>query len=86
MKLISITLVVLLGACSPGWEAANKNSSHDLGGTAYEWVGCHVVTENPKNGAYAIGPLVDLKRGTYFYFKQAGSDGKVKEVVTGKPC
>ena len=84
--LISLTLVVLLSACSPGWEAANKNSSHDLGGTAYEWVGCHVVTENPKNGAYAIGPLVDLKRGTYFYFKQVGSDGKVKEVVTGKPC
>ena len=86
MKIISLTLIILLSACSPGWEAAHKNSSHDLGGTTYAWVGCHAVTQNPKHGAYAIGPFGDLKVGSRFYFKQVGSNGKVKEVVTGKPC
>ena len=86
MKIIPLTLVVLLGACTPGWEAAHKHSSHDLGGTTYEWVGCHVVTQNPKYGAYAIGPFTDLKVGSRFYFKQVGSDGKVGAVVTGEPC
>ena len=81
MKILSLALVVLLGACSPGWEAAHKN-----GKAEYVWVGCHVVTENPKDGAYAIGPFIDLKRGTYFYFKQVGHDGEIADVVTGKPC
>ena len=81
MKTLLILLTVLLSACSAGWEAAHKN-----GKAEYVWVGCHVVTENPKHGAYAIGPFIDLKKGTYFYFKQVGHDGKVADVVTGKPC
>ena len=81
MKIISLTLVVLLSASTPGWEADHKN-----GKAEYVWVGCHVVTNSPTDGAYAIGPFVDLERGSYFYFKQVGHDGKVGDIVTGKPC
>ncbi len=83
MKILSLALVVLLGACSPGWEAAHRNSNHDLGGTHYVWIGCHVVTQNPKHGVYAIGPFTDLKIGLWFYFKQVVSCGKVGAIVTG---
>lgn len=86
MKILSLALVVLLGACSPGWEVAHRNSNHDLGGTHYVWIGCHVVTQNPKHGVYAIGPFTDLKIGSRFYFKQVGPDGKVGAIVTGEPC
>ena len=81
MKTLLILSTVLLSACSAGWESAHKN-----GKAEYVWVGCHVVTENPKDGAYAIGPFIDLKKGTYFYFKQVGHDGEIADVVTGKPC
>tara|TARA_R100001082_G_C4235592_1_gene105114 strand:- start:251 stop:502 length:252 start_codon:yes stop_codon:yes gene_type:complete len=82
MKIISIALIVLLSACSSGWESAHKN-----GKAEYVWVGCHVVTETPVNGAYAIALFgSDLTVGDYFHFKQVGHDGKAGEVVTGEPC
>ena len=81
MKTLLILSTVLLSACSAGWESAHKN-----GKAEYVWVGCHVVTESPKDGAYAIGPFVDLEKGSYFYFKQVGHDGEIADVVTGKPC
>jgi len=81
MKTLLILSIALLSACSVGWESAHKN-----GKAEYVWIGCHVVTESPKDGAYAIGPFIDLKKGTYFYFKQVGHDGEVSDVVTGKPC
>ena len=79
--LLITLLMILLGACSPGHIAANKN-----GIAEYAWAGCHVVTETPRNGAYAIEPLGDLAAGDKLFFKQVSLDGTVSPVVTGKPC
>ena len=79
--LLVTLLMLLLGACSPGHIAANKN-----GIAEYTWTGCHVVTATPHKGSYAIEPLSDLGVGDKFYFKQASLDGVVAPVVTGKPC
>jgi hypothetical protein len=79
-SIVVLSVVTLLGACSPGHVALNNGKAE------YVWIGCHVVTESPKNGEYAVGPVGDLKVGDTFYFKQVGSDGKIGKVVTGKPC
>ena len=79
--LLVTLLMLLLGACSPGHIAANKN-----GIAEYTWTGCHVVTATPHKGSYAIEPLGDLGAGDKFYFKQVSLDGMVAPVVTGKPC
>lgn len=79
---ITLSAITLLGACTPGHIAANKN-----GKAEYVWVGCHIVTENPSSdGSYVIGPFGDLPVGERFYFKQVGNDGKVSPVTNGKPC
>jgi len=80
LKSLVVVSALLLGACSPGQVALNNGKAE------YVWIGCHVVTENPKNGEYSVGPAGDLKVGDTFYFKQVGSDGTVSKVVTGKPC
>jgi hypothetical protein len=84
MKTILLSSVLLLSACSPGWQVANKHTPVE--GTSYAWVGCHTVTMSPYMGAYAIGPGGDLPVGSKFYFKQRNPDGTVGEVVTGVPC
>ena len=83
LNLTSIAAIVLLvtAACSPGHIAANNNGIDE-----YVWVGCHVVTEIPKNGSYVVYLLGDLKVGDNFYFKQVSNDGTVGPVITGKPC
>lgn len=87
MKTILLSSVFFLSACSPGWQAANKNGQQlDLGGTSYDWVGCHIVTVSPNQGAYAIGPGGDLPIGSKFYFKQRSPEGTAGKVVTGVPC
>ena len=84
-------------ACSPGQIAANKNGVGE-----YVWVGCHLITEMPKEGSYAFSPLGDLEVGDNFYFKQVsnhdtvgpvpapypdnGTLGSLGPVTTGKPC
>ena len=79
--LLVTLLLLLLGACSPGQIAGNKNGLGE-----YVWVGCHVVTATPHQGAYAIDPLGDLWLGDNLYFKQVSLDGTVGPVATGKPC
>tara|TARA_B100002019_G_C21024970_1_gene476749 strand:- start:339 stop:602 length:264 start_codon:yes stop_codon:yes gene_type:complete len=81
-KVVSVvSTLVLLGACSPGWVAANK------GPAEYAWVGCHEVTQNPSpTGEYAIQPFHDLPIGSKIYFKQLSKDGTVGPVTTGVPC
>jgi|TARA_R110001592_G_scaffold138047_5_gene356502 hypothetical protein len=81
---VLFSTLAVLGACSPGHIAANKN-----GKAEYVWVGCHNVTQNPStSGAYAISPdpLQDLAIGDKLYFKQVGNDGTVGPVETGEPC
>ena len=80
-----IVLAAILGAsaCTPGHIAANKGTDK------WDWVGCHVVTQNPSpTGEYAISPnpLEDLPVGAKIYFKQQSKDGTVGPVTTGKPC
>jgi len=80
--LLVTLLLLLLGACSPGQIAGNKNGLGE-----YVWVGCHVVTATPRKGSYAIEPRGDLAVGAKFYFKQVSLDGTtVAPVVTGRPC
>jgi hypothetical protein len=79
--LLITLLMLLLGACSPGHVAANKQ-----GIAEYAWTGCHVVTATPREGAYAIEPLGDLGAGDKFYFKQVSLDGTVAPVTTGRVC
>ncbi len=82
IKVISVvSTLAVLGACSPGWKAANNGPDN------YAWVGCHVVTQNPSpTGEYAIQPFHDLPIGSKIYFKQVSLDGSVGPVTTGVPC
>jgi len=80
-----IVLAAILGAsaCTPGHIAANKGTDR------WEWVGCHVVTQNPSpTGEYAISPdpFQDLPVGSKIFFKQQSKDGTVGPVTTGNPC
>lgn len=76
-----VSILAVLGGCTPGWVAANH------GQAVYEWVGCHVVTQNPSpTGEYAIQPFHDLPIGSKIYFKQVSLDGTVGPVTTGVPC
>ena len=62
---VSVLVLLVLGACSPGHIAANK------GAKEWVWVGCHIVTINPSpSGEYAIGPAGDLDIGDKLYYKQ----------------
>jgi hypothetical protein len=79
--LLVTLLLLLLGACSPGQIAGNKNGVGE-----YVWTGCHVVTDTPRKGAHVIHPFGDLGLGDKFYFKQVSLDGTSGEVVTGKRC
>tara|TARA_R110002167_G_scaffold78781_1_gene217683 strand:+ start:335 stop:574 length:240 start_codon:yes stop_codon:yes gene_type:complete len=54
------------------------------GQSSYEYVGCHVVDENPKDGNVAFGPL-GVKTPVIF-FKQVSDDGTVGSITTAKPC
>mgnify|MGYP001190642086 FL=1 len=81
--LVTLSAVAFLGACTPGHIAANKGTDR------WEWVGCHVVKQNPSpTGEYAISPnpFEDLPVGAKIFFKQVGKDGKVGPVTTGDPC
>ena len=81
--LLFVAATVVLGACSPGHIAANKGTDK------FEWVGCHVVTQNPApTGEYAISPNIfsDLPIGSKFFFKQVSKDGTVGPITTGVPC
>lgn len=79
--LLVTLLMLLLGACSLGQIAGNKNGVGE-----YVWTGCHVVVATPPKGSHAFYPLGDLSVGDKFYFKQVGLDGTVGPVTTGKPC
>ena len=80
--LLVTLLLLLLGGCSPGQIAGNKNGLGE-----YVWTGgCREVTANPsRDGSYAIGPLGDLWLDRRFFFKQKNLDGSVS-TVNGKPC
>lgn len=82
MKTILIlSVAALVAGCSPGWVKANN------GPAEWDWVGCHVVTNNPSSkGAYAIGFWKDLDVGEKFYWKQLSPDGTVGSVTAGRPC
>ena len=80
--LLVTLLMLLLGACSPGQIAGNRNGTDE-----YVFVGCHTVTATPHKGSYAIEPRGDLAVGAKFYFKQVSLDGTtVAPVVTGRAC
>ena len=75
----------LLSACSRGHDGGN-----------YAYIGCHVVTENPKcypgndKCVYAFDPAGDKLIGEKIYFKQLkkGQDryGKIGKISTARPC
>ena len=78
---VSVLVLLVLGACSPGHIAANK------GAKEWVWVGCHIVTINPSpSGEYAIGPTGDLDIGDKLYYKQKRKNGTVGPVTTAIPC
>ena len=82
MKSLVVVSALLLGACSPGQVALNNGKAE------YVWIGCHVVTENPKNGEYSVGPAGDLKVGdTIISSEKAeikiGNAMKLKNIAAG---
>jgi hypothetical protein len=85
-KIVLLVLFAgLLSACGRGHDGGN-----------YAWIGCHVVTENPKcypgkeKCVFAYGPEGDKKVGDKIYFKQLklGEDryGKIGPIATARPC
>ena len=54
------------------------------GKSAYAYVGCHVVEENPKDGNAAYGPLGIVT--PVVFFKQISDDGTVGPITTARPC
>jgi hypothetical protein len=85
-KLLTISAVLVLGACAPGSLWTNSGSN---GKSEYAYVGCHKVVQNPaKNGEVAFGPfgVGTWTSGDHVFFKQVSKDGTVGKVATGKPC
>ena len=62
--------------------ALDQIDSH--GKSAYAYVGCHVVEENPKDGNAAYGPLGIVT--PVVFFKQISDDGTVGPITTARPC
>jgi hypothetical protein len=77
--IIFVLLAALVGFQAPALDQV------DGGGLAeYEYIGCHTVTENPKDGNAAFGPF-GVATST-IYFKQISEDGTVGPVTTATPC
>ena len=78
---VAVISLMLTSAC--GFTPAYKK-----GEPAFDFVGCHTVTQNPgPNGERAFIALFDLNPGENLYFKQVNPDGKtVDPVTTGEPC
>jgi hypothetical protein len=72
-------LAILLGFQEPALDQVNSS-----GQSAYVYVGCHVVEENPKDGNAAYGPFGITT--PVVFFKQISDDGTVGSITTAKPC
>ena len=78
---VAIMSLILTSACgfTPTYKA---------GEIAYDFVGCHTVTQNPSStGQSAFIGFFDLNKGDNLYFKQVAPDGKtVNPITTGVSC
>jgi len=77
-----ILLSLLLSGVFFQEPALDQIDSH--GKSAYAYVGCHVVEENPKDGNAAYGPLGIVT--PVVFFKQISDDGTVGPITTARPC
>jgi hypothetical protein len=61
---------------------------YKAGELAYDYVGCHTITQNPgPGGERAFVAVFDLNKGDTLLFKQVSPDGKtVNPITTGVPC
>ena len=77
MKRLSLilTTVLIAGCVSYG----NDNQ-------AYEWIGCHIVTDNPSKNNYAFNTVGKLEVGSKIYFKAVNKDGTIGYFTTARPC
>ena len=77
-------IVVLLAALVGGAQEPALDQVGGGGLAEYAYIGCHTVTENPKDGNAAFGPF-GVATST-IYFKQISEDGTVGPVTTATPC
>jgi len=76
---ILILLAAILGFQEPALDQIESS-----GQSAYAYVGCHVVEENPKDGNAAFGPFGIVT--PVIFFKQISDDGTTGPITTAKPC
>jgi len=77
-----ILLSLLLSVVVLQEPALDQIDGH--GKSAYAYVGCHVVEENPKDGNAAYGPFGIIT--PVVFFKQISNDGTVGPITTARPC
>ena len=76
---IFVLLAAILGFHEPALDQVKSS-----GQSAYTYVGCHVVEENPKDGNAAFGPFGIVT--PVVFFKQISDDGTTGSITTAKPC
>jgi len=76
---IFVLLAAVLGFQEPALDQVNSS-----GQSIYDYVGCHVVEENPKDGNAAFGPFGVIT--PVVFFKQISDDGTTGSITTAKPC
>lgn len=77
MKRLSLILAIGLIAGCTSYGSDNQ---------AYEWIGCHIVTDNPSKNNYAFDVSGKLEVGSKIYFKAVNKDGTIGHITTARPC